>query len=174
MIIICQILYFHATYNLEQEFDRHLCFPFWAWSQWKMATVWLWSTVHLFLNKDLLWTAPELLRNPGQRRRGTYAGDVYSFSIVSQEVICRSSPFCMLDMPPKGEWCGFNNPKDNPEKKKTWKMLGPCAFSEYFWNICVANWCVCPGLHAPHPRAFLFQITQNCTKSHYKQLIFLV
>uniref|UniRef100_A0A671YEF1 Guanylate cyclase n=1 Tax=Sparus aurata TaxID=8175 RepID=A0A671YEF1_SPAAU len=51
--------------------------------------------------EDLLWTAPELLRNPGQRRRGTYAGDVYSFSIVSQEVICRSSPFCMLDMPPK-------------------------------------------------------------------------
>ncbi|XP_073335745.1 retinal guanylyl cyclase 1 isoform X2 [Pagrus major] len=51
--------------------------------------------------EDLLWTAPELLRNPGQRRRGTYSGDVYSFSIVAQEVICRSSPFCMLDMPPK-------------------------------------------------------------------------
>lgn len=58
---------------------------------------------HLFFNKDLLWTAPELLRNSNLRRRGTFLGDVYSFSIVAQEVISRSAPFCMLDMPPKGE-----------------------------------------------------------------------
>ncbi|KAI3373128.1 hypothetical protein L3Q82_006453 [Scortum barcoo] len=51
--------------------------------------------------EDLLWTAPELLRSSSQRRRGTFAGDVYSFSIVAQEVISRSAPFCMLDMPPK-------------------------------------------------------------------------
>ncbi|XP_076606473.1 retinal guanylyl cyclase 1 isoform X1 [Chaetodon auriga] len=51
--------------------------------------------------EDLLWTAPELLRNATQRRRGTFQGDVYSFSIVAQEVICRSAPFCMLDMPVK-------------------------------------------------------------------------
>ncbi|XP_030630820.1 retinal guanylyl cyclase 2-like [Chanos chanos] len=47
--------------------------------------------------KDLLWTAPELLRNP--KTDGTYAGDVYSFAIIVQEVITRSSPFCMMDMP---------------------------------------------------------------------------
>ncbi|XP_041808143.1 retinal guanylyl cyclase 1 [Chelmon rostratus] len=51
--------------------------------------------------EDLLWAAPELLRSPGMRRRGTFQGDVYSFSIVAQEVICRSAPFCMLDMPVK-------------------------------------------------------------------------
>uniref|UniRef100_A0AAZ1XRG9 Guanylate cyclase n=1 Tax=Oreochromis aureus TaxID=47969 RepID=A0AAZ1XRG9_OREAU len=51
--------------------------------------------------EDLLWTAPELLRSSSQRRRGTFAGDVYSFSIVCQEVVSRSAPFCMLDMPPK-------------------------------------------------------------------------
>uniref|UniRef100_A0A8C6LSD7 Guanylate cyclase n=1 Tax=Nothobranchius furzeri TaxID=105023 RepID=A0A8C6LSD7_NOTFU len=51
--------------------------------------------------EDLLWTAPELLRNSNERRRGTFCGDVYSFSIVVQEVISRSTPFCMLDMPPK-------------------------------------------------------------------------
>ncbi|KAM3601555.1 uncharacterized protein V6R79_014823 [Siganus canaliculatus] len=51
--------------------------------------------------EDLLWTAPELLRNHSQRRRGTFAGDAYSFSIIAQEVISRSAPFCMLDMPPK-------------------------------------------------------------------------
>ncbi|KAM4546060.1 retinal guanylyl cyclase 1 [Odontesthes bonariensis] len=51
--------------------------------------------------EDLLWTAPELLRNPSQRKKGTFCGDVYSFSIVAQEIISRSTPFCMLDMPPK-------------------------------------------------------------------------
>lgn len=61
-------------------------------------------TVHLIKKKkDLLWTAPELLRSSSERRRGTFAGDVYSFSIVCQEVISRSAPFCMLDMPPKGK-----------------------------------------------------------------------
>ncbi|XP_069572574.1 retinal guanylyl cyclase 1 [Brachyistius frenatus] len=51
--------------------------------------------------ENLLWTAPELLRSSSMRRRGTFLGDIYSFSIVMQEVISRSAPFCMLDMPPK-------------------------------------------------------------------------
>ncbi|KAL0994331.1 hypothetical protein UPYG_G00120740 [Umbra pygmaea] len=51
--------------------------------------------------EDQLWTAPELLRDLGLLKKGTFSGDVYSFSIIMQEVICRSSPFCMLDMPPK-------------------------------------------------------------------------
>lgn len=62
------------------------------------------------LKKDLLWTAPELLRNSNLRKKGSFTGDVYSFSIIAQEIICRSAPFCMLDMPPKGEWYGFSNP----------------------------------------------------------------
>ncbi|KAI1898783.1 hypothetical protein AGOR_G00075920 [Albula goreensis] len=49
--------------------------------------------------EDLLWTAPELLRDPNKERKGTYQGDVYSFAIIMQEIISRSSPFCMLDMP---------------------------------------------------------------------------
>uniref|UniRef100_A0A673CDW0 Guanylate cyclase n=1 Tax=Sphaeramia orbicularis TaxID=375764 RepID=A0A673CDW0_9TELE len=51
--------------------------------------------------EDLLWTAPELLRSSSIRKRGTFYGDVYSFAIVVQEVISRSAPYCMLDMPPK-------------------------------------------------------------------------
>uniref|UniRef100_A0A6Q2YBM5 Guanylate cyclase n=1 Tax=Esox lucius TaxID=8010 RepID=A0A6Q2YBM5_ESOLU len=51
--------------------------------------------------EDQLWTAPELLRDSKQRQSGTFLGDVYSFAIVMQEVISRSAPFCMLDMPPK-------------------------------------------------------------------------
>ncbi|XP_044079707.1 retinal guanylyl cyclase 1 [Siniperca chuatsi] len=51
--------------------------------------------------EDLLWTSPELLRSSSLRRKGTFLGDVYSFAIITQEVISRSAPFCMLDMPPK-------------------------------------------------------------------------
>lgn len=58
---------------------------------------------HFSSVKDLLWTAPELLRNSSLRRRGTFSGDIYSFSIVTQEVVSRSAPFCMLDMPAKGQ-----------------------------------------------------------------------
>ncbi|KAK5848003.1 hypothetical protein PBY51_005662 [Eleginops maclovinus] len=47
---------------------------------------------------ELLWTAPELLRNPV--RGGSFSGDVFSFSIIIQEVISRSPPYAMMDMPP--------------------------------------------------------------------------
>uniref|UniRef100_UPI0037E71895 retinal guanylyl cyclase 2-like n=1 Tax=Semicossyphus pulcher TaxID=241346 RepID=UPI0037E71895 len=47
--------------------------------------------------QELLWTAPELLRNPV--RGGTFPGDVFSFSIIIQEVISRTLPYSMMDMP---------------------------------------------------------------------------
>ncbi|KAG7496071.1 retinal guanylyl cyclase 2-like [Solea senegalensis] len=47
--------------------------------------------------QELLWTAPELLRNPV--RGGSFAGDVFSFSIIVQEVISRTPPYAMMDMP---------------------------------------------------------------------------
>lgn len=50
---------------------------------------------------ELLWTAPELLRNPV--RGGTYAGDVFSFSVIIQEVISRTLPYAMMDMPAHGK-----------------------------------------------------------------------
>ncbi|XP_059831176.1 retinal guanylyl cyclase 2-like [Hypanus sabinus] len=49
---------------------------------------------------DRLWTAPELLRDPSLERRGTFRGDVYSFSIIMQELIIRGPPFSMLDLSP--------------------------------------------------------------------------
>lgn len=50
---------------------------------------------------ELLWTAPELLRSPV--RGGSFAGDVFSFSIIIQEVISRTLPYAMMDMPAHGE-----------------------------------------------------------------------
>uniref|UniRef100_A0A8C4S5W1 Guanylate cyclase n=1 Tax=Erpetoichthys calabaricus TaxID=27687 RepID=A0A8C4S5W1_ERPCA len=48
--------------------------------------------------EDQFWTAPELLRDSNLERKGTFRGDVYSFSIIMQEVICRNSPYCMTDI----------------------------------------------------------------------------
>uniref|UniRef100_A0A3Q1CM92 Guanylate cyclase n=1 Tax=Amphiprion ocellaris TaxID=80972 RepID=A0A3Q1CM92_AMPOC len=47
--------------------------------------------------QELLWTAPELLRSPV--RGGSFSGDVFSFSIIIQEVISRTLPYAMMDMP---------------------------------------------------------------------------
>ncbi|KAJ8275999.1 hypothetical protein COCON_G00077510 [Conger conger] len=48
--------------------------------------------------EDQLWTAPEHLRNDADWK-GSFAGDVFSFAIIMQEVMSRSTPFCTLDMP---------------------------------------------------------------------------
>ncbi|KAM8768119.1 retinal guanylyl cyclase 2 isoform 2-T2 [Acanthopagrus schlegelii] len=51
--------------------------------------------------EDLFWTAPEFLRDLANSRKGTYKGDVYSFSIILQEVVVRGPPYCMLGLPPE-------------------------------------------------------------------------
>ncbi|XP_055370084.1 retinal guanylyl cyclase 2 isoform X2 [Betta splendens] len=51
--------------------------------------------------EDLFWAAPEFLRDPTSTRKGTYKGDVYSFSIILQEVVVRGPPYCMLGLPPE-------------------------------------------------------------------------
>lgn len=51
--------------------------------------------------RDLLWTAPELLRQPNLWKKGTQTADVYSFGIIMQEVVVRGEPFCMLALSPE-------------------------------------------------------------------------
>ncbi|XP_045761585.1 retinal guanylyl cyclase 1-like isoform X3 [Maniola jurtina] len=52
---------------------------------------------------ELLWTAPELLREASSASvpGGTQAGDVFSFGIIMQEVIVRGEPYCMLSLSPE-------------------------------------------------------------------------
>ncbi|XP_067828055.1 retinal guanylyl cyclase 2-like [Heptranchias perlo] len=50
--------------------------------------------------EDQLWTAPEILRDPNLEQKGTSRGDVYSFSIIMQELIVRGPPFSMLGLTP--------------------------------------------------------------------------
>lgn len=42
---------------------------------------------------DLLWTAPEHLREDEFSRTGSQKGDVYSFAILLQEIAQRTAPF---------------------------------------------------------------------------------
>lgn len=57
------------------------------------------------LSLDLLWTAPEILRETSSATvpGGTPAGDVFSFAIIMQEVIVRGEPYCMLSLTPEGK-----------------------------------------------------------------------
>ncbi|KAJ7410767.1 Retinal guanylyl cyclase 2 [Pitangus sulphuratus] len=48
--------------------------------------------------EELLWTAPELLRDPDMRRKGTFKGDIYSFAIILQEVVARGPPYCTSEL----------------------------------------------------------------------------
>ncbi|KAG7160285.1 Retinal guanylyl cyclase 2-like [Homarus americanus] len=46
--------------------------------------------------RDLLWKAPELLRDEALMIKGTQPGDVFSFAIIMQEVVVRGAPYCMI------------------------------------------------------------------------------
>ncbi len=57
--------------------------------------------VRQYISTELLWTAPEILRNTkGLPKSGTQPGDVYSFGIIMQEVVVRGEPYCMLSLTP--------------------------------------------------------------------------
>ncbi|KAL5007791.1 hypothetical protein ScPMuIL_016597 [Solemya velum] len=51
--------------------------------------------------KGLLWTAPELLKQPNQLVCGTASGDVYSFAIILHEIIYRLGAFPAQMLTPK-------------------------------------------------------------------------
>lgn len=52
-----------------------------------------------------LWTAPELLRMEHPPPEGTPKGDVYSFAIITHEILVRHGPFYLADndLSPRGK-----------------------------------------------------------------------
>ncbi|XP_053241410.1 retinal guanylyl cyclase 2-like [Podarcis raffonei] len=60
--------------------------------------------------EELLWTAPEILRNPAMSLKGTIKGDVYSFAIILQEVVLRGPPYCMSEMSAEEIICKLKKP----------------------------------------------------------------
>ena len=65
----------------------------------------LWTGVCYYFNlyPDLLWTAPEHLRQEDVVRTGSQKGDVYSYAIILQEIIERNGPFGQSSEEPKGK-----------------------------------------------------------------------
>ncbi|VEL37473.1 unnamed protein product [Protopolystoma xenopodis] len=59
------------------------------------------SNANLFFRlftPELLWTSPELLRDPETINKGTQKGDVFSFAIIMAQLIGRGPPYNMPDM----------------------------------------------------------------------------
>ncbi|KAK0060962.1 retinal guanylyl cyclase 2, partial [Biomphalaria pfeifferi] len=49
----------------------------------------------------LLWSAPELLRDPVLLQKGSEKGDLYAIAIIFQEVILRSEPYSTTGLTPE-------------------------------------------------------------------------
>lgn len=54
------------------------------------------------ISLDLLWKAPELLRDESLMLKGTQAADIFSFAIIMQEVVVRGAPYCMIQLSTQG------------------------------------------------------------------------
>ncbi|VDP25473.1 unnamed protein product [Schistosoma curassoni] len=58
----------------------------------------IYGTKRKMKDEEWLWTAPEHLREETNIYSGSQKGDVYSFSIVMQEIITRDEPYGMLGL----------------------------------------------------------------------------
>ncbi|KAK3804340.1 hypothetical protein RRG08_052235 [Elysia crispata] len=50
----------------------------------------------------MLWSAPEMLRDELLLQRGSDKGDLYSMSIIFQEVALRTEPYSTTGLTPEG------------------------------------------------------------------------
>ncbi|XP_039272444.2 atrial natriuretic peptide receptor 1-like [Styela clava] len=70
--------------------------------------------------KDMVWTAPELLRDDNASLKGTQKGDVYSFAIIVQEILYRKGAF-YLGESEENSW----TPRDICERVKLVQLNNP-------------------------------------------------
>ncbi len=56
----------------------------------------------LWMLSDLLWTAPEFLRDPILGTKGSEKGDIFSLGIIMQEVAQRTLPYSSTGLSPEG------------------------------------------------------------------------
>ncbi|GFN89183.1 guanylate cyclase [Plakobranchus ocellatus] len=59
------------------------------------------KALFVFEAKDLLWSAPEMLRDELLLQKGTEKADIYSMSIIFQEVALRTDPYSTTGLPPE-------------------------------------------------------------------------
>ncbi|KAK2186746.1 hypothetical protein NP493_190g03005 [Ridgeia piscesae] len=96
--------------------------------------------------REMLWTAPELLRLDEMPVNGTQAGDVYSFAIIVQEILFRTEPFPggldpkviqhQKQQPRKGD-SKKNHEGLNAKHRDIFKgNIGTCMKSQVY-NLCV-------------------------------------
>lgn len=74
---------------------------------------------------ELLWTSPEHLREDDANRTGSPKGDVYSFSIILQEIIQRSGPWGNCSEDTAGYLHTINHIKSK-------KLSNGCSFAYLF------------------------------------------
>lgn len=89
---------------------------------------------------ELLWTAPEHLRESVNEHFGSQKGDVYSFAIVMQEIICRSAPYSMLELSPSEVLSKLRRPPPLCRPKASGPFTGflfliklKCTSSDFPW-----------------------------------------
>lgn len=73
----------------------------WSQPQPLSPKVCLLALIFLDLITDMLWTAPEQLRNTADTER-TQSGDIYSYGIILQEIVLREKPYSTSLLGPKG------------------------------------------------------------------------
>lgn len=120
------------------------------------------STWYSWFFLELLWTAPELLRDPDMHRKGTFKGDIYSFAIILQEVIVRGPPYCMSELSAEGRQIfeyiskGFTYSVHERSGQASWVKLYYGHNVPILWPFWVTTGCFQQNIHSKHQNVWFW------------------